>query len=154
MDEIKEVFENEKEKEDDPPAPVPLCVPGHTFEVDSFMRRGKKVHVCRDQVTGKFAKNVCCDPLAFKLLADQEKANEVCATVKKKWCKPHINVFEGKRNKYKEMPDTFSCKRMYMCCERGGECYGPVPSHVWCLKKNTGLDKNRPASPKCVAAKL
>jgi hypothetical protein len=150
---IKEVFENEKVKEDEPPAPVPVCAVGHTFEVDSFMRKGNKVHVCRDKDTGRFAKKVCCDAEAFKLLEDEEKAEELCPTVKKKYCKTNTATFEKKRKKYPDVPSTFSCKRMYMCCEKGEECFGPVPNQAWCNKDKTGLSKNRPATRKCVAVK-
>lgn len=168
LDAIKEAFENGlAEKEEDLPAePVPVCAKGHTFKVDSFMRKGQKVYVCRDQATGRFAKNVCCDPEAFKLLEDSDKAIELCATMEEKkywkYCKPDIGTFEKARKKskfkaqLKDMPKTFSCKRMYMCCDKrkDEECFGPVPNQAWCMKDKTGLDENRPANKACVPVKL
>jgi hypothetical protein len=157
VDAISEAFENQRAQEDDPPAPVPLCAPEHKFEVVSFMRKGKKVHQCRDQGTKQFAKNVCCDEKTFQLLAAEEKAIEVCAKAKK-FCKPNIQAFENKRKKFKDMPSEFSCKRMYMCCEgssgpKRDQCFGPVPSQAGCKGDKTGLGKNRPAIATCVSVK-
>jgi len=149
---VMKVIEDAKQKQDDPPAPVPICAVGHSFEVDSFKRKGSTVHACRDTTTGRFAKKVCCDPAAFKLLEDKVKAEELCPLVKKKYCKTSIATFEKKRkSKYPDMPDSFSCKRMYMCCEKGTECFGPVPNQSWCEAGKTGLGKNRPALRHCVA---
>jgi len=145
---VQEALEQEAEEdaeEPEPTPPLPVCAVGETFVVDNMS-------MCRNKGTGQFAKKVCCDPKTFKMLEDKEKAEDVCATVKSKYCKTKISVFDGERkNKYPAMPETFSCKRMYYCIEQGEEKFGPVPSQAWCLSAQTGLPKNRVARRECVA---
>lgn len=137
--------------EEDPKPPMPLCAVGHSFKVDSFTRNNEKVHVCRDEDTGTFAKKVCCDAATFKLLEDKEKAEDVCENVKNKHCNVNVKSFNDNRDKYPKMPQTFSCKRMYFCIYQGKEKFGPVPSHKWCMKDRTGLKGHRSAEKTCVA---
>jgi hypothetical protein len=141
------------ETEDESPPAVPTCEDGHTYEIDTFKRKRKTVKMCRDTTTGMFAEKLCCDAEANKLLKEKQKADIACARVRKAHCKPDPNVFVGKRSKYRRVPETFACKRMYMCCEKD-ECVGPVRHQTGCQKEKTGLRKNRPATKTCVAVKL
>jgi hypothetical protein len=149
------VYQQKVDHEDEraePPAPVPTCAVGHTFEVDSFESNGKTQHRCRDSDNGRFANKLCCSE-AFKLMENAKLAEDICPTVPKRFCKTSSRIFEGKRNKFPNMPDTHTCKRMYMCSEGRSGGYGPVPNQSWCTSDKTGFSKNLPARRTCVAVK-
>lgn len=135
---LKKEAKQENAAEPEPTPPLPVC--GVNEE-----------HRCRNVETGGFAKKVCCDPATLKMLEDKDKAEDVCATVEAKYCKPKSSVFDGKRKKYPDMPESFSCKRMYFCIAAGEEKFGPVPSQVWCSSEKTKRPNNFQARKACVA---
>jgi len=139
--------------------PLPVCTSGTTFRAEA-QRDG--TFVCRDRNTNELAENVCCDESSFELLSAKAAADDLCSTVKMKWCR------EGKRKKFESIDARFTCRKMYMCC-RKGSCIGPVSNQARCrvaadpeaskklltAMQEQGMElSNLPAEAVCVAVPL
>jgi hypothetical protein len=133
--------------------PVPVEDEGNVcgdgdFAFEAVTRRGATVQVCRNTVSKRFAKKICCNDLLKQQLDEQEAAINGCSQVKETHCRGE--TFDRKRNTYKgKVPDTYTCRTHYLCKDKKGEiAFGPVSSVAGCGKLHLEARKA------CVAVKV
>jgi hypothetical protein len=136
--------------------PVPVkdegdvCADGD-FAFERISRGGSTLQVCRNIVSKRFAKKICCDERLKQELAEKEAAINACAEYFK-----HDNNhcrgdrFETKRSKtkYTKVPLSYTCKVQYLCKDASGEItFGPVVKLADCG------DRKLTGHSTCVAVK-
>jgi hypothetical protein len=127
-----------------------VCADGE-FAFESIFRRGGAVQVCRNTVSKRFAKKICCNDRLKKELAEKEAAINACAEYFERdnnHCRG--DRFEKKRSKtrYTKVPLSYTCKVQYLCKDAGGEItFGPVPKQADCG------DRELTGHSTCVAVK-
>lgn len=123
-DEMEEA-EDKVEEEEEVESELPGCPA--SVEAETQQRKGHLTTICRDIATGQFAKKACCEDT----IAVKKRASEACLAVRQEHCKPDLQAFKNKKQKYPDVPEGFLCRRKYHCM-KGNKVMGIAASAAVC----------------------
>eukprot|EP00403_Amphidinium_massartii_P033506 CAMPEP_0178434316 /NCGR_PEP_ID=MMETSP0689_2-20121128/33361_1 /TAXON_ID=160604 /ORGANISM="Amphidinium massartii, Strain CS-259" /LENGTH=332 /DNA_ID=CAMNT_0020056377 /DNA_START=83 /DNA_END=1081 /DNA_ORIENTATION=+ len=138
-----------KAPEDQDPRFSLSCKEGSTFRFQNTSVSGMELDICMDQ-DGLPADKVCCEDGVRELAIAQQVAMAECAKVSVTDCGADVEVFEKARSSHPKVPESFTCKQMFLCVG-SGETFGPVMAKEKCDIDVSELAQQRHPEITCAA---